>query len=363
MINGIGGLGPRDFGPSLMRDLLRQLKAEFPNAESITGHRVSGAREKAGSYMAPSANPVVKLDNPNLEHFGRVLEGGQWEQFSKNVNAYIKPYAERSVEDRQLIDVVTQELDRLVPNKLRIQEADRITAQGVEGQGAEPIKPTGSYIAYKDAYPLLLYSLDQENALGTARHEAIHHLRRYGFFKPEEWSSLEKAATENEWIDRYRIKERYPDASWSLQLEEALADAYKEWAGDRDFEVTPEVRTLFERMKQFFDALRERIGQLLGKDPKWEDVFKRVDTGEVGAREGTEPLDARAYNESLSIDQFRRAANDNDAKIAELIKGPTIFKSYKMNGKTYLNVARTYLRSSPSRKVAPGSSNAPLLLV
>ena len=61
MINGIGGLGPRDFGPALMRDLLRQLKAEFPAAESITGHRVSGAREKAGSFMASSASPVVEV--------------------------------------------------------------------------------------------------------------------------------------------------------------------------------------------------------------------------------------------------------------------------------------------------------------
>src|SRR5437879_1307423 len=62
MINGINGFGPRDFGPSLMRDLLRQIKAEFPEAESITGHRVSGARDKAGTYNDPRYQaPVVKL--------------------------------------------------------------------------------------------------------------------------------------------------------------------------------------------------------------------------------------------------------------------------------------------------------------
>lgn len=36
------------FGPRVIRDVLRQIKATFPNAETIEGFRVSGAREKAG---------------------------------------------------------------------------------------------------------------------------------------------------------------------------------------------------------------------------------------------------------------------------------------------------------------------------
>src|SRR6202042_105589 len=113
MINGIGGLGPRDFGPVLMRSLLAQLKTEFPNAESITGHRVSGARERLGTWEGKSAQPVIKLDNPKgwetietTNEWRRLLEGGTWETYSPSVRGYIKPYAERTLEDRQMIDAV-----------------------------------------------------------------------------------------------------------------------------------------------------------------------------------------------------------------------------------------------------------------
>jgi hypothetical protein len=41
--------------------------------------------------------------------FVRILEGGQWETFSPATQAYIKPYAERSVEDRKLIDIISEE--------------------------------------------------------------------------------------------------------------------------------------------------------------------------------------------------------------------------------------------------------------
>lgn len=309
MINGINGLGPRDFGPALMRDLLRQLKEQFPNAESITGHRVSGAREKAGTYMAPSASPVIKLDNPkgwetieNYNEFRRMLEGGQWETFSPRMNAYIKPYAERSFEDRQLINIVTEELDRIVPRKVAIQEADRITATGAKGQvEGQTFEPSGAYIRYAETYPVILYALEGPDPLGTARHEAIHHLRNYGFFKPEEWSVLEQASKEQGWIDQFGIDHRYTKGDEGLKLEESIAEAYKEWEAGR-LEAVPEVQTLFERMKAFFDAIKERIGQLLGKEPTWQDIFQSVSVGEVGRREGTQALDARAFDERAQVE-------------------------------------------------------------
>lgn len=316
MINGIGGLGPRDFGPALMRDLLRQLKAEFPEAESITGHRVSGAREKAGSYMAASASPVVKLDNPDIGDLTHVLNSGQWEEYSHKVQAYIKPYAERNAADRQIIDAVNEELARIAPQKLQTQAADWITAKGVEGQGQELIHPTGAYINYKEAYPILLYALDGENTLGTARHEAIHHLRGYGFFNDAEWGTLEKAVSDNRWIDQYNIEKRYPSLSPALRREEAIADAYKAWAAGA--EVPPEVHGIFERMKQFFDAIREHIAKLLGKPPTWEDIFQKVSTGEIGGREGTQPLDARAFNEKLAIgDKGGNVSGDLERRLRE----------------------------------------------
>lgn len=317
MISGVNGLGPRDFGPALMRDLLRQLKAEFPNAETVTGHRVSGARERAGSFFEDSASPVIKLDNPRLEDFGELLRGGQWETYSPSTRAYIKPYAERSVEDRRLVDLVNEELDRIAPKKLFVQEADRLEAQGVRGQReGEAVRPTGTYIPYRDTYPIILYALEGPDPLGTARHEAIHHLRYYGFFDAKEWSVLERAANDLGWMDQFNIKERYPTLHHAGRLEEAIADAYKEWENGRFEAPTPEVQSLFERLKAFFDAIRERLRGMLGKEPTWEDIFQRVSTGEVGGREGV-PIDPLAFDPKLSTKSSLPSIDDLNRSLAE----------------------------------------------
>lgn len=304
MINGINGLGPRDFGPRLMWSLKQQLRAEFPKAEWLVGHRVSGMRERMGTYDAPSAQVRVRLDAPDVgvthDIFRRVLEGGKWETYSPNTQAYIKPRIDRPVVDREIIDAVSRELGRIVPNKLNVRAADRIESTGASGQGGETIEPGGIYIRYRDAYPIILYSLDHGDSLGSARHEAIHHLRNYGFFKPEEWATLEQASKDNGWVDRFGIDRRYPEGDPGLKLEESIADAYKAWeAGVKA--PTAEIHGVFEKMKAFFAALRKRLGELLGKDPTWEDIFQKVSTGEVGLREGTEPLDARAFNEQASV--------------------------------------------------------------
>ena len=53
-------LQPNTMGPSLIRDILRQLKELYPDYETITGYRISGAREEAGAPK-DQRKPVVKL--------------------------------------------------------------------------------------------------------------------------------------------------------------------------------------------------------------------------------------------------------------------------------------------------------------
>jgi len=306
-IAGVNGLGPRDFGPALVRDLMRQIKAEFPEATKLTGHRVSGAREAAGKEMTmPIAE--VKLDVPKgwdtvgvFNEFRRVLEGGQWETYSPNTRAYIKPIAERAVEDRQLIRALEEEVARIIPQKVTFRAADRIEtsrAMGHEGK----LEPAGIYIQYREAYPIILTALEGPDPIGNVRHEAIHHLRNYGFFSKPEWAVLEKASVDNAWMDKHGTHRQYPQGPHALKLEESIAEAYREWARGKQFEgLTPEVTTLFERLKAFFENVRKRIGELLGKDPTWEDIFEKVSTGEVGSREGTKPLDPRAFDERAQV--------------------------------------------------------------
>lgn len=311
-IYGVNGLGPRDFGPALMRDLLRQIKAEFPEATAIKGHRVSGAREAAGKEMTmPEA--VVKLDVNDIEGFQGILEGGQWETYSPAIQGYVVPDALRSEQTSAIANAVIDELDRIVPKKVAVEtpETLKVTAT-IPGQKAgEPIRIGGAYIRYRDTYPIILAALDADNVMFTARHEAIHHLRQYGFFKPDEWDTLQAEALANNWFKKYRIDERYPNAKPDLKLEEAIAEAYPKWVEQQealraraDSIRLPDspLDAIFRRLKEFFDAIRDRVSQILGKQATWEDVFKKVDTGEVGRREGTQPIDPNAFDERLQVE-------------------------------------------------------------
>lgn len=315
MISGLNGLGPQDFGPRLMIDLLRQIKEQFPNAERIGGARVTGAREKAGKAMdMPDAWINLDVDAEGYripQGWGtaepllrEILEGGKWEQFSPSMRAYIKPHFDRTPEQRQLAFAVQSELAKIVPQKVTPKVVDKAELQPTTtGSGVAPGRRydlNGVYIRFNNMYPILAVSLDSGNALGTARHEAIHHLRNYGFFDKTEWATLEKAAIDNGWLDKFNVHTRYPAADLPLKLEEAIADGYAKW-NRGEFTPPPETLTIFQKMKQFFDAIKERISQMLGKDATWEDIFQRVDTGEIGSREGTRPLDPRSFDERASI--------------------------------------------------------------
>lgn len=314
MISGVNGLGARDFGPSLMRDMLRQIKQEFPEAETLTGHRVSGARDKLGTYEKPSAMPVIRLDAPEgwgvaetHNEFRSMLEGGQWYEFAPGVNAYIRPHAARPDVVNQAIIAVQQELARIAPKENIAGPVEKIEAAGTRGNADRVIEPHGIFIPWRDARSVILYVVDGQNMLGTARHEAIHHLRQYGFFKDSEWNTLEQAAKNGEWADRYHINDRYPGADDSTRLEESVADAYKEWAGGQA--ATPELTSIFEKMKDLFNRIKQRIGEFLGKEPTWEDIFEKVQSGEVGSREGTTPLFERASVDDAdeAVDEGHRA--------------------------------------------------------
>ena len=124
-INGVGEYyHPNNFGPSLMRDILRQIKAQFPNAETLTGHRVSGVRGEAGTYDQPSALPKIRLDDNSpqgwayvdgQEKFSKLL-GGAWSPLGHGFDAYIKPSELWQEHENELYDAVDAEIKAIAPD-------------------------------------------------------------------------------------------------------------------------------------------------------------------------------------------------------------------------------------------------------
>lgn len=217
-------------------------------------------------------------------------EEGEWIQYGKNTEAFVPK--EFSKYEDALSKIVDEELQRIVPNQVQPLKAGNIrhTKGGMAG---------GVYTQFRSKLPEILYALREDDPIGTARHEAIHHLRAYGFFTDGEWATLEKTAKDENWIyknrgngsvaDRYKYLKDDPEAL----LEESIADEYRYWAQDPAAEHI--ASPIFEKLRKFLNAIKERVQKLITANPEVEDIFNRIHIGEVGAREGTGPRNASAF--------------------------------------------------------------------
>lgn len=306
---------PNYLGPSMIRDLKRQLKNLFPEAETITGHRVSGAREKAGEavVMDPTKSmPVVKLlETPSgwgeVEPMRGLLQG-IWEQ-SQGFEVF---KGEKTLDQQVLSQAVENAVRQITPKMLG---EVKTTPLDLKRTGQPGATAAGVYQRFVNDLPQIIVSLDRgSEAIGLGRHETIHHLRKYGFFEVSEWATLERAARDNGWLEKHGIgTERYKTLEMPAKLEEAIAEEYRAWAGGRNTD--PKAHPIFEKLKQFLQTIRDAVSKALGKEPDWEQLFKQIEAGEIGGREGRRPLEERGatpYEPDFVYDAWHGSRHDFD---------------------------------------------------
>lgn len=277
-IDGIGGLNGHDansLGPALTRSLLKQIKELYPDMEELGGFRISGAREKAGSEK----EVWIKFDlGPEGTQRFRDLLKESWERVKTAKDVEVNR-GERTLDQQVLSDVIRKELERIIPSKI----GDVQTPVSMRRDGTTNTIG-GMYQRFTNDWPTIFASLDGVDNVGAARHEAIHHLRSYGFLNEKEWATLTKAAHDEGWLDKYDINKIYSKLSDDKKLEEAVAQGYRFWAAGE--KAKPEVHGIFEKIKQFIETIKTKFKELAGKDLDWQEIFKKVDTGEIGSREG-----------------------------------------------------------------------------
>ena len=313
MINGVGGMYSNSFGPSLVRDLMRQLKSEYPDYTTITGHRVTGAR----FANAPTYNgevefgsrdlefPKIALDAPttieSLNDFHAITDAA-WQKTGPGMAAQVKPSAIYNTYEAGIVRQVNKVLDSMIGDRAARIPSHEIYAQSIQDY------PLGAFIQHKDRAPQLLYNLLDPDAVGVARHEGIHFLYREGFFKPEEWRTLTDAAENEGWLSRYGIGDRYGNLDYHQQVEEAIAEGYREWAGAKDeARADSPVGRIFQKLQELWEGLKRRLTALTGQELGWKDLFEATDTGEVAQREGeAAPITQGAF------DSRQAFALDND---------------------------------------------------
>jgi hypothetical protein len=268
------GYGPNSFGPALTRSLIRQIKDAYPQVEQIGGFRISGAREKAGTErdvwikVQPGEESI---DLKTHEDFKQLLTQN-WEEIHKGLFGLFHEEGKGVAADSLVGQMVMHELARIVPDA----EAD--VAHGLHARAFGEL-----HGAYVPNFRQILVSLRATDPIGTARHEAIHALKDLGLFSDKEWATLQKASVDLDWVKKYNIEERWAGGKGVKLTEESIAEAYLDWARGND--MPKEVHGLFERFKQFLEGLRSQIKELFGHDLSWEEIFQKVDSGEIGRRE------------------------------------------------------------------------------
>jgi hypothetical protein len=287
------GFGPNSFGPALTRSLLRQLKEQYPDIEKIGGFRISGAREEAGTTGPVTVNVRTALAGDAEQHqgFRDLLASYGAEVHPSGAQAAVVPGELWTAHENEIADAIHEELARIAPGAKRFVSHE--LANQAKTSAGQSVK---GLFSPKDL--AIFVSLDSKDPLGFAGHEAIHYLREAGLFSDAEWSGLESVAQREGWREKYNIDSRYAKYSDDIKNEEAIAEGFREWMGTEE-KAAPEVQGLFEKLKAFFASLKERLAKITGKaDFDWKDLFQKVESGEVGARDAQDVweknLDPRA---------------------------------------------------------------------
>ena len=145
---------------------------------------------------------------------------------------------------------------------------------------------------------LIAWSMESPNAQWTMRHEAVHYLRNLEFLTPKEWETLSSAAEAGNWMHDYEVDERWPDLDHAQKIEESVAEKYAHWAKAKT-EPKSFVERIFAKIKDLLDRVKGYLRQKFGKDATFEDIFRAMESGEIGNRplqkamERTEPEFAR----------------------------------------------------------------------
>jgi hypothetical protein len=150
-------------------------------------------------------------------------------------------------------------------------------------------------------------------------HEVIHALKNLGLFSDAEWNSLRRSVAERKYVhikDGKPVERKYTylDRAKSMYTgmglndasieEEAIAEMFRDYA-DGKIKIVGRPRTLFERIKDFFNAIFG-ANQDAGFNSV-EDIFNDVRSGKVGGRErvaANPEAEVEAESRAYSIKRF-----------------------------------------------------------
>ena len=187
--------------------------------------------------------------------------------------------------------------------------------------------------------PRLTVEQNIEALTEVMNHEIIHVVRRMGLFRPAEWNILSKAVKNTKvpgksytYLDKAQAVYEPMGGVYTKPeavVEEAVAEMYKDWVGGKSKPVQ-NATGLLNRLREFF----RRIFGVLKSDAQTQ-VFRRIESGEVGTREAAPVVEAQvnegAAEPTIKTDERVSAAPlpANLEAMNEKLYAPAPKKSFK----------------------------------
>ncbi len=145
----------------------------------------------------------------------------------------------------------------------------------------EGFRPAGRHSGPRNLIEVALTTANPERIF---RHEAIHALRDMGLFTPQEWRMLDAQARKT-WRTEFAVADRWGGLNLTDEQlrEEAVAEAFASFK-EGTLTAQPPIQKVMRKIADFI----QRLGNLLrGMGFQTvEDIFAKVESGEVGRRMG-----------------------------------------------------------------------------
>lgn len=347
-VEGVWGMHANAFGPSLMRDLLKQLKAQYPEAETLSGYRISGARAKAGARDTATVKLEAGDHFNDYEKATDILHSA-WKDVGQGVSANLQPSDMYLAKEKEIASAIHEEVGRITGGKARV-----VPTAGLRYREGTP---AGAYLRSSRMGPTVFYDLLGDDPVGVARHESIHWLKDQGLITLREWNTLTSAAEAEGWHDRYGIRQRYADSGYAhdsnLMNEESVAEAFREWARTMDGtrrEGTP-VSGIFQKIKDFLTAMMGRISGVLGHQPTAEELFGKISSGEIGSRPGSITSGVGPQFAMEDLDNLKASGLGLDLKTFQNIQ-KLVQERYRQDVETSVAQAERYQAKKLSKEWA-----------
>lgn len=302
----VGGEGMKGFYDDILPKMVGKVVGKLDKAVKVGNVKISAAyKEQAedAALLSELLDEPVKMKESHTVHGfdmtpelrARVLEGlpqfyrsgamGMPEGLEQIARGLAGEKATNlSPDDLMVASAVNQTVAQMLP-LAETRMARRLYSTGDAGAAGEVYGAFRRPLNVRESRGVIDWALAAPDAVGVARHEVIHGLKEAGLFKPVEWDALVRAAEEGRWVQKHKVSDQYRPEQ---RTEEAIAEEFRNWRRGKPEERAKTVSGIVYRALARLDLTLRRVAdmarRLMGTMPTADDVFSRVESGEVGNR-------------------------------------------------------------------------------